>query len=134
LKQFQNELEDGKVVAAWLDGQRSEKQLAQVLAEYALEIHPQIKETMSPRQLEAFQFSIEQFLEQLSHCLTWGRNNILNDPDYPIYSSDEVYATAFGRLKCLIPEHLPIDGIEQLREHIDYLLQMLPRYERVNVD
>lgn len=96
--------------------------------QYALDNHPHIKETASPRRLEAFRFSIEQLLERLSHCLTWGRTNILDDPNTPIVFEGEVYATTFQYLKGLIPDHLPKDGIENLQEYIDYLIQKLPSY------
>jgi HEAT repeat protein len=132
LNQFQIELEKGKVMARWLDQERS--QLAQCLGQYALDAYPEIKATTSPRRLEAFYFSLEQFLENLGHCLTWGRNNSLDKPVTPVVLDDEIYTTAFEQLKSLIPDHLPDNGIEQLKEYIDYLVESLPNYRHISIE
>jgi len=133
LKQFQAQLDEGKTVAHWLNRQRSQN-LAQDLGQYALDAYPKIKETISPRRLEAFYFSLGQFLERLSHCLTWGRANSLTDPVTPVVVDDEVYATAFEHLKTLIPDRFSNDGIEQLKEYIDGLVQNLPTYRHLSID
>jgi hypothetical protein len=65
LIEFQRLLGEGKVVARWLERQRLQN-LAEQLVQYALDNYPHIKETASPRRLEAFCFSIEQILERLS--------------------------------------------------------------------
>ncbi|WP_346291539.1 hypothetical protein [Sphaerothrix gracilis] len=132
-RRFQTELEDGKIVVCWLDEQRSQN-IAQVLGQSALDAFSDIKETASSRQVEAFYFSIDQFLERLSHCLTWGRNNILLNPTTPIVLADELYIAAFEELKSFIPGHLPNSGISQLREHIDYLIERLPNYQHVSIE
>jgi DNA-directed RNA polymerase specialized sigma24 family protein len=131
LEQFQADLSRGKFVARWL---KSQQQLAQQLGQCALDAYPEIKATTSPRRLEAFYFSLEQFLERLGHCLTWGRTNSLEKPVTPVVLDDAVYVTAFEQLKTLIPDHLPDDGIEQLKEYIDYLVKRLPNYSHVFTD
>jgi molybdopterin converting factor small subunit len=133
LEQFQTELGDGKVVAHWLNRQRSQH-LAQSIGQYALNAHPQILETASSRSLEAFYFSIEQFLEQLSHCLTWGRTNSIDNSTTPIVLADEIYVATFGHLRNIIPTHLPDSGIKQLEEFIDYLVQSLPNHRHLSID
>lgn len=133
LIQFQAQLGDGRIVARWLERQRSQH-VAQNLGQYALEAHSDVKGSISQRRLEAFYFSIEQFLERLNHCLTWGRTNSLTNPVTPVVLDDEVYVVAFEHLKSLIPNHLPDDGIEQLKEYIDYLVQNLPNYRHISID
>jgi hypothetical protein len=133
LEQFQFALLHGKVVARWLDHQLSQN-LAQDLGIYALTKYPQIRETISSRRLEVFYFSISQFLETLSHCLTWGRTNALENPITPVVVDDEIYITAFEHLKSLIPSHLPVDGISQLTEYTDYLIINLPTYNHLIIE
>lgn len=133
LTQFQTQLGDGKTVAYWLNRRRSQH-LAQELGKRALDTHPKIKETVSSRRIEAFYFSIGQFLDQLSHCLTWGRANSLTNSGTPVVLDDKVYVTAFEYLKSLIPEHLPDAGIEQLKEYVDYLVKNLPNYRHLSID
>lgn len=147
LNQFQMKLEKGKIVAHWLDRQRS--QLVQNLGQYALDAYPEIQDGISPRRLEAFYFSLKQFLEQLSYCLIWGRTNSLDKPGTPVVLDDKVYVTAFEQLKSLISDrlsedrteqskkdidYLPDDGIEQLKEYIDYLVLKLPSYRHIFID
>lgn len=133
LMQFQEELRYGQIVARWLERQRSQN-LAHSLGDYALAAYPQIRNNASPRRLEAFYFTIEQFLERLSHCLIWGRSNNLDNPSTPIVLSDEVYITTFEHLKNSIPAHLPTNGVEQLKEYIDYLIARLPEYRHLAID
>ncbi|MBD2091405.1 hypothetical protein H6F67_16295 [Microcoleus sp. FACHB-1515] len=133
LEKFQTDLGDGKVVAHWLNRQRSQY-FAQNIGQHALNLHPQIRETASPRSLEAFYFSIEQFLEQLSHCLTWGRTNSIDNSTTPIVLADEIYVAAFEHLKNMIPAHLPDSGIKQLEEFVDYLVQSLPKHRHLSID
>lgn len=133
LERFQADLNNGKVVARWLDRQRSQN-IAQNLAQHALGIYPQVKESISALRVEAFQFSIEQFLERLSHCLTWGRTNILDNPTTPLVLDDEIYAVVFENFRSLIPDHLPSEGINQLQEYIDYLIQNLSNYSHITID
>jgi hypothetical protein len=131
LGQFQADLIHGKFVARWL---KSQQFLAQELGQFALDTHPEIKATISPRRLEAFYLSLEQFLERLGHCLTWGRSNSLDNPVTPVVLDNEVYTAAFEQLKVLIPDHLSDNGVEQLQEYIDYLVKSLPSYKHISID
>ncbi|NEQ42236.1 MAG: hypothetical protein F6K00_01225 [Leptolyngbya sp. SIOISBB] len=83
LKQFQENLEDGKVVAYWL-AQEREDGLASKLGQHALNHFPNIQESLSSRQIDAFYLTLNQLLENLSHCLTWGRKNSLENPVTPV--------------------------------------------------
>jgi Effector-associated domain 10 len=134
VREFQAQLEEGKVVANWLVQQRQSERFTQSLVQYTLDSHPRIRETLSPGRRDAFHFSFEQFLERLSHCLNWGRSNSLDQPVTSVVLDDEAYVTAFEKLKTLIPDHLPDDGIEQLQEYIDYLIKSLPNYRHISMD
>lgn len=129
LREWRDRLDDSKVVAEWLNQQRLNEKLANRLSRYVLDTHPQIQGTLSPQKLEAFNFSIEQFIEQLSHCLIWGRTNILEYQNTTKVLENEAYSTAFEHLKTLIPHHLPENGIENLQEYIDFLVQKIPSYQ-----
>ena len=131
LQQFQAELSDGKVVAHWLNRERS-KELAVRLGQYALSLHCEIRESSTQKQIDAFQLSIDLFLERLGHCLTWGRNNSLDSSVILMILEEKVYTSAFEKLKTEIPAHLPENGISQLLEYTDYLIQRLPSYERID--
>jgi Effector-associated domain 10 len=131
LEQFQTDLSRGKLVGRWL---MSQQLLAQHLGEFALDAYPRIKEALSPRRLEAFYFSLEKFVERLTHCLTWGRTSGLDNPVTALVLDEIVYTTAFENLKTMIPDHLPDDGIDQLKEYIDYLIKSLPSYRHISID
>jgi hypothetical protein len=131
LEQFQTDLDRGKRVAHWL---MSQQFLAKQLGESTLNEYPQIKETASPRKLDAFYFSIEKLLERIILCLTWGRTNSLEKPVTSLVLDDIVYITAFEKLRTLIPYNLPDDGIEQSNEYIDYLIKSLPNYRHISID
>ena len=128
LKQFQSDLEDGKVVAYWLDKARSEN-LVVKLRQHAFTIQPQLESQATQKQIEAFDYSVGLFLETLVHCLNWGRNNILSDPEVPKFLEDEAYVAAFEVLKIEIPDTLPESGVRQLTLYIDDILRLLPTYE-----
>lgn len=128
LKKFQADLEDGKVVAHWLDKARSED-LVVKLRQHVLKAHPQLESQAAQKTIEAFDFSIGLFLETLAHCLNWGRNNILSNPEVPRFLADEAYIAAFEVLKTEIPDTLPESGVRQLILYIDDLIHLLPTYE-----
>jgi hypothetical protein len=131
LQQFRQELGQGKQVARWLDQHRSN--IAERLGTHALGIYPQ--NGLTEKQVGDFYFTLEQFLERLSHCLQWGRFTTLDAPNTPKVLDNDLYLTAFHYLRdVIIPEHLPQEGVEQLNEYIDYLLKRLPTYRRIHMD
>ena len=133
LQQFQTELEQGQEIARWLDKQRSS--LAEELGQHALEAHIKIKQTISSKEVEAFYFTVELLLERLSHCLTWGRAKSLKTAKVPVILDDSVYETAFKYLLdlALNDDDLPDEGVDQLREYVDYLIQNLPKYRHTSL-
>ncbi|MBE9112494.1 SUMF1/EgtB/PvdO family nonheme iron enzyme [Nodosilinea sp. LEGE 07298] len=133
LKTFQSELEEAKVVAEWLDQQR-EDGMAEKLGKSALAQYPLIRRQASKKSVEAFYFTLGQFLENLSHCLIWGRNNSLVEPVTPIALDDKAYIFAFESLKTNIPSQLPPNGVRQLNDYIDNLLEFLPTHEHLQAD
>ncbi|UBF28527.1 TIR domain-containing protein [Kovacikia minuta CCNUW1] len=126
-KQFQGSLEDGRKAAAWLDENRT--QLAETGGRLALEQFLNVKEVASPEQVDNFYFSIEQFLEQISHSLTWGSYDILDEPGIPIVFENEVYETALKKIKKRLSPQLNGDAQKQLTNCIDYLIEVLGRVE-----
>jgi len=132
LLQLQMDLEEGKEIADWLDKGRS--RIAQALGQHALGKYPTLKQATSPRSVEAFYFSLEQFLERLSHCLIWGRQISLEFPTTPVVLDDQVYITAFEYLMGMLPEELSDNGIEQLQEYVDYLVKRLPNYRHITIE
>jgi len=128
LGQFQGSLEDGREAAAWLDENRA--QLAETGGRLALNQFSAIKEVASPEQVNEFYFSIEQFLEQISHCLTWGSYDILDEPEIPVIFENKVYETAFRKIKKRLPAQLNDNAKEQLINCIDYLIEVLVRDEK----
>jgi hypothetical protein len=125
-KQFETSLEDGKEASTWLDKNLS--QLARSAGKQALEQCAVIKCTASQKQVDDFYFSIEQFLEQVSHCLSWGRYNVLDSPDIPLIFDISAYEIAFSYIKKMLPHHLSDESIEQLEDYIDYLIHRLIYY------
>ncbi|MBW4652439.1 MAG: hypothetical protein KME20_05245 [Kaiparowitsia implicata GSE-PSE-MK54-09C] len=133
LQQFREELEDGKVVARWLDRKRANG-LARTLGKYTLQHYPDIQISASQGEIDAFYFTLDQFLENLSHCLTWGRKSSLENPITPIVIEDELYIFALEYLGFnLLPENLPSHSVVQLQGYIAYLVERLPDYEHIYI-
>ncbi|WP_080807478.1 hypothetical protein [Halomicronema hongdechloris] len=134
LQQLREELEDGKVVARWLDRKRANG-LARSLGKYTLEHYSDIQNSASQEKIDAFYFTLDQFLENLGHCLTWGRKNSLENPVTPVVIEDELYIFALNYLGLnLLPENLPSHSVVQLQGYIAYLIERLPDYEHIDID
>ncbi len=127
ITQFQNELEQGSQVAQWLDENSSV--LARNIGQEALTQNLEVRNTASGEDIEHFYFSINQFLETLSHCLKWGRSNILENPEIPLVFNVYLYEAAFRSLEKLLPQNLPASGVEQFKTYVNYLLYKLPTYQ-----
>lgn len=126
IKQFEIDLEIGRDASDWLD--KNIAQLAESAGKRALNRCPEIKSTASPEQIDDFYFSLEQFLEQVSHCLSWGRYNILDSPEIPLAFDIHVYKLAFSFIKEMLPSHLSEDITEQIKDYIVYIIKRLPYY------
>jgi hypothetical protein len=131
LQAFMDELEDSSLVAAWINDRA--KALAKKLGREALDSFPDIRCDLSDEDVGYFCFSICQFLEQISHCLRWGRYEILDSPGIPLALDFSVYEKAFSLIKECIENDLPKRfgqvGKGLAGEYIDYLIGRLHTYE-----
>ncbi|MEP0786237.1 GAF domain-containing protein [Trichocoleus sp. DQ-A1] len=132
LTQFQLELEQGKEVADWLE--QHIDSLTQMIGQEALNAYPKIRDAATAKQIRIFYLSIRQFIERLIHCLKWGRTGSLETPETPVVLEEKLYKAAFEKLKTIQPERLPKEGIEQLEDYINYLLESLPTYQHLSLD
>ena len=85
IENFIQELEESGEIAVWLE--KARRALSKRFGREALQAFPEIEENISPDQVSYFCFSIYQFLEQIAHCLKWGRHNILASTDIPLVVS-----------------------------------------------
>ncbi|MBE9140318.1 hypothetical protein IQ254_24490 [Nodosilinea sp. LEGE 07088] len=126
------ELEESAGIAVWIDKNR--KVLSKRYGHDALKAFPDIKNSVDAKKVSYFCFSIYQFLEQISHCLKWGRHDILDSPDIPLVFDYQVYETAFSLIKETIDKNLNERFDQASRklanECIDYLISQLPFYEQ----
>ncbi|UBF28526.1 hypothetical protein K9N68_11985 [Kovacikia minuta CCNUW1] len=127
VKKFETSLSFGKQGAAWLSSNISE--FTKIIGKYAISQSIEIQETASEDEIEDFYFSVEQFLERISHCLTWGRYSMLDSFDIPLIFDAKIYETAFSFFReTIIPPHLLTEVRKQLEDHVDYLIKRLPLY------
>jgi energy-coupling factor transporter ATP-binding protein EcfA2 len=132
LTQIQLELEQGREVADWLE--QHIDSLTQMIGQEALNAYPKIRDAATAKQIRIFYLSITQFIERLIHCLKWGRNDILETPEMPVVLEKKLYEVAFEKLKTIQPEQLPKEGIKQLENYINYLLESLSTYQHLSLD
>jgi hypothetical protein len=131
LQNFIDELEDSSLVAAWMNDKA--KAFAKKFGREALESFPHIGCDLSNEDVGYFCFSIYQFLEQIIHCLKWGKYEILDSPGIPLVLDRSVYEKAFSLIKECIENDLPKRfnqaGKRLAVEYIDYLMGSLKTYE-----
>ena len=132
IENFIRELDEAREIADWID--KARKALSKRFGREALKKFPEIEDKISPDQVSDFCFSIYQFLEQIAHCLKWGRYNILDSPGIPLVLSYPIYETAFSLIKEAIDKDLPARFTQSSRqlanECIGYLITQLPFYEQ----
>lgn len=123
LKSFEQDLEIGRESAKWLDKNLSA--LAKRAGNIVLEEYQNIKTDFSSDDIDDFYWEIEKYLERISHCLTWGKYDMLDEPDLqtlPIYA----YKKAFNYIKDnRIATSLSKNAQLQLKDCIEYLIQRL---------
>jgi hypothetical protein len=131
LENFIQELEEAGRISAWIDKRR--KAISKRFGREALKEFPDIESTIDPDRVSYFFFSIDQFLEQVVHCLKWGRYDILDSPDIPLVLDCRAYERAFSLIKEAIEKDLPARFNQASRklanDCIDYLIAQLPFYE-----
>ncbi|WP_155523609.1 hypothetical protein [Nodosilinea nodulosa] len=132
LEDFIQDLEESAGIAVWID--RTRKALAKRFGREALKAFPDIESSTNPEKVSYFCFSIYQFLEQISHCLKWGRHDILDSPEIPLVFDHRVYAAAFSLIKDAIDRDMSgrFDAASRklASDCIDYLISQLPFYEQ----
>ena len=73
-------------------------------------------------------------LERISHCLKWGKCEILDAPGITLAVNQEFYEIAFEYLREILPEdkdRFTQIGTEQFNFYIDYLIERLPYYDHI---
>lgn len=130
IEDFLQELEETSAVSLWID--KTSKRLSKRLGREALKAFPDIEKEADPEKVSYFCFSIYQFLEQISHCLKWGRYDILDSPDIPLVFDYHVYESAFMLIKETLNKDLPTrfsnTSKKLVNECIEYLISQLPFY------
>jgi hypothetical protein len=131
LHEFMEELEASGEVAVWIENKA--KVLAKRFGREALDSFPDIKNHVDDKSVGYFCYSLYQFLEQISHCLKWGRYDILDSPEIPLVLDFHVYEKAFYLIKENIDESLPLRfsqvGKRLMREYMDYAISQFSTYE-----
>ncbi|MDF5723990.1 MAG: hypothetical protein PUP91_26705 [Rhizonema sp. PD37] len=123
LRQFEKNLEIGKKAARWLDDNR--QILAKKAGDASLCKYKDLRSSFSTDDIDDFYWELEQYLERISHCLTWGKYDILDEPDMltlPAYA----YDMAFRFIKDQrIPQSMSKEVATQLKDCINYLIERL---------
>ena len=132
VENFQQKIQLGKEVTCWLN--REKQDIAKSLVNHVLTTYPKIKLNSSERMMRLFTLSIEQFIERLAYCLSWGRVDSLVDPVTPVVLEDYAYVEAFEQLEREMPDNLPEGGKAQMREYIEYLKNSLESYHHIQVE
>ena len=92
--------------------------------------------TLSEAENKAFFISIEKILERISHCLKWGKCEILDASGITLVVDKAIYEDAFKYLKETLPtdkDRFTPKGTEQFNFYIDYLIGRLPYYENLQL-
>lgn len=129
IKQLQLDLEEGSELAEWLDDNC--KRLAKYWGRQAVARSSECQSQISREKISRFCFSLNQFLERISHCLRWGRANILDSTDIPLELNSQVYIRALKliRREEKLPSYVSEEAVSQLDEYINHLIGTLSSYE-----
>jgi TolA-binding protein len=87
LRQFEQNLKAGQDAAKWLD--KNQAALAKRAGNVVLDEYKELKTAFSPDQIDDFYWEIEKYLERISWCLTWGKYDLIEEPDLqtlPVYA------------------------------------------------
>lgn len=117
----------GKQGSQWIA--QSESQLKKTAVKRALNQFHEIRDGATSEQLNDFEFSIEQFLQQIVHALEWGDYSIFDAPEIPLtFNNLALYICTFQQINKMLPrQSLPAEIIEQIEECLEYLIESLPR-------
>ncbi|MEO0827051.1 MAG: hypothetical protein AAFY20_24090 [Cyanobacteria bacterium J06639_14] len=122
LENFVSRLEDSRLGADWIN------QNMKSIIDYACkQVFKQFSDSnISNKQIEDFQFSLRQFLEQVSFCLYWGNYSILDSPEIPFELDSEHYEAAFQAMKKTVSPQLRSETTYEIEACLDYLIKRLP--------
>jgi len=121
---FVNCLEDSRVGADWID--ENMESLIKYASNKTLKQFPNLDP--SEKAFDDFKFSLKQFLEQVSFCLSWGSYSILDSPEIPLILEVEQYEIAFQAMKESISKRLNSETIHEIEDCFDYLIDRLRFY------
>ncbi|MEQ8975541.1 MAG: hypothetical protein RIE73_34810 [Coleofasciculus sp. C1-SOL-03] len=123
LRQFEQDLKTGKDAAKWLDKNRAA--LAKRAGNVALDEYKDLKIAFSSEQIDDFYWEIEKYLERISWCLTWGKYDLIEEPDLqtlPAYA----YQMSFIYIRDQrIPDSMYSQAVTELKACISYLIERL---------
>ncbi|MEM7578314.1 MAG: hypothetical protein AAF316_00420 [Cyanobacteria bacterium P01_A01_bin.80] len=123
LRQFEQGLEIGKKAAKWVDDNRHI--LAKKAGDAALSEYKDLRNSFSEDDIDDFYWELEKYLERISHCLTWGKYEIIDEPDMLTLPVD-AYNQAFRFIRDeRIPQSMSQEVAVQLKDCIDYLMKRL---------
>ena len=134
LNEFKVNIEEAKRIAAWIDADLTT--IAQAIGRYAVYLSLGKENTLSEAENKAFFISIEKILERISHCLKWGKCEILDASGITLVVDKAIYEDAFKYLKETLPtdkDRFTPKGTEQFNFYIDYLIGRLPYYENLQL-
>ncbi|MGP1375458.1 MAG: hypothetical protein ACTS3T_21715 [Almyronema sp.] len=125
LQNFISTLAESRLGAEWIT--RNQESLSKYARKTVLRQFPSLQ--VSEQKADDFQFSIKQFLEQISFCLYWGTYDILDFPDIPFELEIEHYETAFQAIKETVSSELTDETVHAIKACLDYLISRLPLIE-----
>jgi hypothetical protein len=123
LKELEQDLIAGKDAAKWLE--KNKLALAKRAGKFVLDEDKNLRTTFSANQIDDFEWEIEKYIERISWCLTWGKYDIIEEPDLqtlPAYA----YQTALSYIRDQrIPNSLSSQATTGLKACITHLIQRL---------
>ena len=123
LNQFKATLNTGKKPSQWLDKNR--RRISQEIGRQAL-FHSEKDLNSSDLNIKNFYYSLELFLELISHAIKWGRFNSLDFPEIRLCYPKEIYRIALNSIEDLFPVNFKEEERNQINEYIQYLLTRPP--------
>jgi TolA-binding protein len=122
-RQFEQDLKAGQDAAKWLDKNRAA--LAKRAGNVALDEYQEIKTDFSPDEIDDFYWEIEKYLERISWCLTWGKYDLIEEPEFqtlPVYA----YKMSFTYIRDQrIPNSLSSQATTEIKACLTHFIQRL---------
>jgi Effector-associated domain 10 len=102
-------------------------QLKQTGIKKALDEFPEIRDNATAKQLNDLDFSVGQYLEQISHALELGDFSIFDNSEIPlVLPSKFLYMNIFEQIKIIIKQRsLQTDVTSKIEECLDYVIHSI---------